>query len=223
LTKRESFLITCGWKLVQGKRIREKNGEPLNIDFCFIGNDAAHKSIAVVLQAQAKPQNKPEPPWGRVRLFYRRQKEGDFGLILNPTWGHPLMNTRHGLIHASAVLTPILCPSGCHESRDRRKDSQGAGLPGIKERSDLYREILATLHEQAVYLPLFYSALFESIDLTGLETSVLAGKNRYPLQRVRSGIDLMTRFIFRRLVNWFAFIRVSVIESSIASGTDDPP
>jgi len=31
----------------------------------------------------------------------------------------------------------------------------------LKERSDLYREILATLHEQAVYLPLFYSALFE--------------------------------------------------------------
>lgn len=63
-----------------------------------------------------------------------------------------------------------------------------------------------------------------SIDLTGLETSVLAGKNRYPLQRVRSGIDLMTRFIFRRLVTLVPLLfGVSVIVFLLLHlGPNDP-
>ena len=161
--KAAELLDNCGWELAPGKRIREKNGEPLNIDFCFIGNDSAHKSIAEVLQAQAQAIGVNLNLLGEESdSFNRRQKEGDFGLILNPTWGLPY--EPHAMV--SSMLLPshadYMAQSGLPMKAEiDEKIHKVLACQDPKERSDLYREILAILHEQAVYLPIFYSALFE--------------------------------------------------------------
>lgn len=163
LDKAKALLEEAGWKTAPGKQIREKDGQPLKIDFCFIGNDAAHKSIAEVLQAQAQAAGIALNLLGEEQdSFYRRQKEGDFGMILNPTWGPPF--------EPHAMLSSMLLPSHADYMAQRglpMKDELDGKIRRVmieqneEARRALYREILTTLHEQAVYLSFFHYALFE--------------------------------------------------------------
>jgi nickel transport system substrate-binding protein len=89
--------------------------------------------------------------------FSKRQQDGTFGIIFNDTWGPPY--------EPHAMVSSMRSPA--------HADYQAqAGLPMKKEidekigqvfttsdetsRQALYRDILTTLHEQAVYLPLTY-------------------------------------------------------------------
>lgn len=160
--KAAALLDEAGWKLAPGQKIREKNGQPLVMDFCFVGNNAAHKAIAEVVQAQA----------GRVGLalnlvgeeedsFYRRQKDGDFHIILNPTWGPPF--EPHALV--SSMLLPahadFMAQAGLTMKADiDARINEVLATTDKAVRQKLYRDILTMLHEQAVYLPLFHDALF---------------------------------------------------------------
>lgn len=157
-----ALLDEAGWLLPAGKKIREKDGRPLRLDFCFVGNNAAHKALAEVLQAQA----------GRVGLalnligeeedsFYRRQKEGDFHLILNPTWGPPF--EPHAFV--SSMLLPSHADFKAQSGLAMKADidariNEVLSTTDEAARRELYREILSVLHEQAVYLPIFHDALF---------------------------------------------------------------
>ena len=162
--KAAELLDLAGWKLVSGKKIREKDGAPLVIDLCFIGNDAAHKAIAEVLQAQAMAVGVSFNLIGEEPdSFYRRQKEGDFGLIVNPTWGPPF--EPHAMV--SSMLLPshadYMAQSGLlMKAEIDEKINQVLAGTDEAERAELYRWILTVLHEQAVYLPIYYNAMFEA-------------------------------------------------------------
>lgn len=163
LAKAKSLLDEAGWKLPSGRNIREKNGQPLKINFCFVGNDAAQKTIAEVLQAQAAAAGVSLELLGEeADSFYRRQREGDFGMILNPTWGPPF--EPHAMV--SSMLLPshadYMAQLGLPMKADIDKKIHGVmANTDPKERARLYREILTTLHEQAVYVPVFHSAMFK--------------------------------------------------------------
>ncbi|MDR0759940.1 MAG: nickel ABC transporter substrate-binding protein [Treponema sp.] len=157
------ILDEAGWKILPGKTIREKNGTALEIDFCFIGNDAAQKSIAEVLQGQVLKLGVSFNLVGEEEdSFYSRQKSGDFGMIFSDTWGPPY--------EPHAMVSSMLLPSHADYMAQ-------AGLPmkaeldgkirqvfvttDVEERSTLYKDILTILHEQAVYLPVYYMTMFE--------------------------------------------------------------
>lgn len=164
LAKAKSLLDEAGWELPTGKKIREKNGQPLKINFCFVGNDAAQKTIAEVLQAQAASAGISLELLGEeADSFYRRQREGDFGMILNPTWGPPF--------EPHAMVSSMLLPSHADymaqlglpmKAAVDKKIHNVMASTDPRERAKLYREILTTLHEQAVYLPVFHSAAFNA-------------------------------------------------------------
>ena len=145
----------------------------LSIDICFVGIDSVQKTVAEALQGELRKAG--------IRLvligeendsFYKRQKDGDFGMIYNDTWGAPY--------EPHAMVSSMLVPS--------HADFQAqSGLPMKKEldekirevlistdeenRKTLYREILTTLHEEAVYLPLTYKTLVKmhAKNLTGAD------------------------------------------------------
>jgi len=164
VAKAGELLDQAGWILPAGKKIREKNGAPLVVDLCFVGNDAAHKAIAEVLQAQGLAAGVSFNLLGEEPdSFYRRQKEGDFGLIVNTTWGPP--SEPHAMV--SSMLLPshadFMAQSGL-TMKDEIDEKIRQVLVSTDEasRAEYYRWILTTLHEQAVYLPIYYLAMFEA-------------------------------------------------------------
>ncbi|MDR1986827.1 MAG: nickel ABC transporter substrate-binding protein [Treponema sp.] len=178
--KAAELLDKAGWTLPAGKNIREKNGVPLEIDFCFVGNNAAEKSIAEVLQGQALKLGVSLNLLGEEQdSFYARQKSGDFGMIFSDTWGPPY--------EPHAMVSSMLVPSHADYMAQ-------LGLPmkkqlddhirrvfvttDVTERAALYKDILTTLHEQAVYLPLFYNTMFE-VHRTAELSNVGFGPDRY--------------------------------------------
>jgi nickel transport system substrate-binding protein len=81
-SKAAEVLDGAGWTIPAGKTAREKNGEPLLIDMCFIGNNAAQKAVAEVLQGQMLACGVILNLIGEESdSFYRRQNDGDFGMI----------------------------------------------------------------------------------------------------------------------------------------------
>lgn len=156
--KAEGLLDEAGWVFEPGKSVRDKNGQELVVDFCFTGNDALQKAIAESLQGElAKVGLRLNLIGEESDSFLRRQKDGEFGMIFNDTWGAPY--------EPHAMVGSMRAPS--------HADYQAqVGLPMKAEldemigrvllttdedqRQEMYRKILTTLHEQAVYLPLTY-------------------------------------------------------------------
>ena len=154
----ESLLEEAGWKK-DDSGFRSKDGQALALDLCFVGNNAVMKSVAEVLQGDLQKVGfKANLVGEEADSFYKRQHEGEFDLIFSDTWGPPY--------EPHSYLSSWRVPS--------HADYQAQlGLPMKKEideaigrvlvttdetkRQDIYRYILGTIHEQAVYLPLSYT------------------------------------------------------------------
>jgi len=153
-----ALLEEAGWKLESGAEYRTRDGRELAFDVCFVGNDSLQKSVSEVIQGDLKRLGI------RVRLvgeemdsFLTRQKSGEFGMIFGDTWGapydpHSFCGSMRMPSHAD-YQAQLGLPM--KEKIDRKI---GEVLISVDEavRQELYRDILTTLHEQAVYLPLSY-------------------------------------------------------------------
>ncbi|WP_252109444.1 MULTISPECIES: nickel ABC transporter substrate-binding protein [unclassified Halomonas] len=151
------LLDEAGWRLDRG--VRMKDGEPLQIDLVFVGNDAVSKSTAEIIQAELSALGM------MVRLIgeeessvYARQRDGRFGMIFNRTWGAPF--DPHAFI--SAMRAPAHADYQAQLGLADKPDIDaliGDILASTDEtqRQALYETLLTRLHEAAVYLPLTYS------------------------------------------------------------------
>lgn len=155
------LLDAAGWTLEPGQTVRTRDGLPLVIDYCFVGNDAAQKAAAEVLQGMAARAGILLNLVGEEEdSYYRRQKDGNFGMIVNPTWGppfepHAMLGSMRSASHAdyqAQLGLPMKARLDAAITSVMRSVDEA-------ERAALYRDILTTLHEQAVYLPLHYAAL----------------------------------------------------------------
>ena len=152
------LLEAAGWMLPEGSEYRVKNGKELAIDLCFVGNDALQKSVAEVLQGYMKKIGVKANLVGEESdAFYNRQKNGEFGMIFGDTWGTPY--DPHSF--CSAMRVPSHADYQAQLGLPMKADIDakiGQVLVTVNEgkRRRLYADILTTLHEQAVYLPLTY-------------------------------------------------------------------
>lgn len=180
-----SLLDGAGWTRGEDGGVRSRDGEPLIIDFCFVGNDSAHKAIGEVLQGQFAAHG--------VRLnlvgeeedsFYRRQRDGSFGMILNPTWGPPF--------EPHAMLASMRLPSHADyqaqlalpmKEEIDRNISRALDSMDETERRELYRQVLTTLHDQAVYLPICHQVLVAAYRQDGIKGFRFgAGRSKIPFE-----------------------------------------
>ncbi|HWQ42183.1 MAG TPA: nickel ABC transporter substrate-binding protein [Desulfosporosinus sp.] len=156
--KAAKYLEDAGWKMPSNKDYREKDGKTLQLDLCFIAADNIDKSISEALQAEYKKIGILINLVGEEETsFYDRQKQGNFDLIFGESWGAP--------------YDPHSYVSSFREPSHFDYQAQ-LGLPMKKTidenitkvlistdeatRQKLYDDILRTLHEQAVYLPISY-------------------------------------------------------------------
>ncbi|ATO47703.1 nickel ABC transporter substrate-binding protein [Brevibacillus laterosporus] len=161
--KAKQLLDEAGWKQVNGKPFREKDGETLQLELMFISSDNIQKAIAEYVQGEfsklgidIKLTSKEE------ENFWATASEGSFDLLFTASWGVPF--DPHSYL--SAITTPSEGGSPDYKAL--------LGLPDKKEldgkikgvlvstdeahRMKLYKDILTTLHEQAAYLPISYQS-----------------------------------------------------------------
>ncbi len=158
--KARALLEEAGWKLVPGKEFREKDGQPLELEFCFESTNAIQKSVGEVLQGDLKKVGIKVKLTGEEQgSVDQRQKDGNFNIIYGDTWGapydpHSLVGSMREPAHAD-YQAQIGLPMKA--ALDKMASDVLVSTDEAK-RQELYRQIFITLHEQAVYLPLSYLA-----------------------------------------------------------------
>jgi len=151
-------LQTAGWTLPPGKTIREKDGQPLSVELVFLGTSALQKSLAEIIQGElAKVGMQVQLRAEEDGALVQRQREGRFGMIFADTWGapydpHSFVSSMRYAGHADYMAQRGLPMKDAID----RKIAQVLGETREKQRAEGYRDILTTLHEQAVYLPISY-------------------------------------------------------------------
>ncbi|MDO5653817.1 MAG: nickel ABC transporter substrate-binding protein [Brachymonas sp.] len=155
------LLDAAGWKLAPGEKVRKKDGKPLAVDLCFVGNEGKDKSISEVLQADlGKAGIQVNLVGEEASAKQARERDGTFHLIFNATFGPPydphsfvgsMRKPSHADYQAQAGL-PM-------KTEIDQKITQVLLETDPAKRREMWRWILTTLHEQAVYLPLSYKTL----------------------------------------------------------------
>jgi nickel transport system substrate-binding protein len=155
----KSLLDQAGWKQPPGQAIRQKDGQTLTLDLSFSGDSKLDRTIAETIQADLKTVGIEVKLIGEEKQAWKeRQATGEFHLIFNETWGAPY--------EPQAIISSMRVPSHADYAVQQglpmkadldRKIDEVLKTTQEKQRQQLYREILTTLHQQAVYLPISYS------------------------------------------------------------------
>ena len=147
-----------------GKEYLEKDGKVLTLVFPYIATKTLDKQIAEYIQGQWKKIGvNVEIKALEEKNFWEETDDLKYNVMLNYSWGAPW--DPHAYINAMATVA---------ENGNPDYEAQ-LGLPMKKELDEkihqvlveanpekveqLYKEILTTLHEQAVYVPLTYQSL----------------------------------------------------------------
>ncbi|NJM98800.1 MAG: nickel ABC transporter, nickel/metallophore periplasmic binding protein [Phormidesmis sp. RL_2_1] len=182
----EALLDEAGWQLPPGQAIRQKDNQPLTLDLSFSGENNTDKAIAEAIQANLKTVGIEVKLLGEEEQSWNdRQANGEFNLIFNDTWGPPY--------EPQAMVSSMRVPSHADYAAQKalpmkadidRKIGEALLTTEEAPRQQLYRDILTTLHEQAVYLPISYSTNIAVMhkDISGFEFMPQA--NQVPLSKL---------------------------------------
>jgi nickel transport system substrate-binding protein len=153
------LLEDAGWKLPQGGKIREKNGEKLELDIHFIGTHYFHKTAAAAIQGDLQKVGiQANLMADEANIFFGMGQSGNFNLAYIETWGVPS--------DPLDFLSSIRAPQGVLSHARLGLPMKDALDAEIGELMDSYEEqavrdrvarILTTVHEQAVFLPVSLS------------------------------------------------------------------
>ncbi|MDU6683865.1 MAG: nickel ABC transporter substrate-binding protein [Enterobacteriaceae bacterium] len=156
--KARALLDADGWKLPDGKTIREKAGQPLHVELAFIGTDAMSKSMAEIIQANLRDIGVDTALVGEEESsIYARQRDGRFGMIFNRTWGAPY--DPHAFLSSMRVPSHADYQAQLGLPDKAQIDKEIGEVLTTRDETDrqhLYRDILTRLHDEAVYLPISY-------------------------------------------------------------------
>ncbi|MER1985143.1 MAG: nickel ABC transporter substrate-binding protein [Solibacillus sp.] len=153
-----AILEAAGWVLNPETAIREKDGQALAVTFAFNSSDQIQKSIAEYMQGEWKKAGVDVQLVGEEsQILYGRLKAGDFNLVFNDTWGapydpHMYMRTMTGekQIGNFAML-------GTASAKELEADIlQVIRSTDEAERTALYKNILAMIQDEAMFLPISY-------------------------------------------------------------------
>ena len=136
--------------------MREKNGQRLSTELVFLGPSALQKNLAEIIQGElAKVGIEVKLRAEEDGALVQRQREGKFGMIFADTWGapydpHSFVSSMRYAGHADYMAQRGLPMKDAID----QKIAEVLGETDEGKRAEDYREILTTLHDQAVYLPI---------------------------------------------------------------------
>ncbi|MBW5466880.1 nickel ABC transporter, nickel/metallophore periplasmic binding protein [Brevibacillus formosus] len=156
--KANAYLDEAGWKLPAGKTVREKDGQPLELELIYDKTDPIQKAMAETMQAE----------WGAIgvklnitglelTVQIKRRKAGEFDLDFWYNYGAPY--DPHSFINVVAEKGWGVSEAHSHLSMKQELDQQiKETLASTDEakREQLYNSILRTLQDQSVIVPVSY-------------------------------------------------------------------
>ncbi|MCX2524217.1 nickel ABC transporter substrate-binding protein [Larsenimonas rhizosphaerae] len=152
-----SLLEKAGWTSGDDG-IRVKDGQRLTLSLYFDGEDPLQKSMSQVVQANLRAIGIEVRLQGEEEgALMKRQKNGHFNMIYSDTWGAPY--------EPHAYLSSMRVPAHADYQAQQGLPMKGALDRDIgrvlttqnpEQRQSLYRDILTTLHDQAIYLPISF-------------------------------------------------------------------
>lgn len=166
----QSMLDEAGW-VVGSDKIREKDGQKLNIDLLYNSDSVTEKAIAEYLQSEYQKIGISLNIHGEEEQSYRdNMKAGNFDMVFNICWGMPY-DPQSSL---SAMRAPVYGDYAAQLGLEDKADIDQAITDILvstdeTKRQELYTFVLTRLHEDAVYIPLTYEcnkAIYRS-DLQG--------------------------------------------------------
>ncbi|MCJ2102025.1 nickel ABC transporter substrate-binding protein [Methylobacterium sp. E-046] len=156
------LLDAAGW-LPGRDGVRMKDGRRLAVEVDFVGTNAQQRAIAEVLQADlARVGIEVRLIGEEESSILARQKDGRFGLIFGETWGPPYDPASFVSSMRAPSHADYQAQAGLPEkpSLDATIAAALAATDGT-ERRRLYAELLTTLHEAAIYLPISHAVAIE--------------------------------------------------------------
>lgn len=166
----QSMLDEAGW-VVGADKIREKDGQKLNIDLLYNSDSVTEKAIAEYLQSEYQKIGISLNIHGEEEQSYRdNMKAGNFDMVFNICWGTPY-DPQSSL---AAMRAPVYGDYAAQLGLEDKAEIDQAITDILvstdeQKRQDLYTFVLTRLHEDAVYIPLTYEcnkAIYRS-DLKG--------------------------------------------------------
>lgn len=166
----QSMLDEAGW-VVGADKIREKDGQKLNIDLLYNSDSVTEKAIAEYLQSEYQKIGISLNIHGEEEQSYRdNMKAGNFDMVFNICWGTPY-GPQSSL---AAMRAPVYGDYAAQLGLEDKADIDQAITDILvstdeTKRQELYTFVLTRLHEDAVYIPLTYEcnkAIYRS-DLQG--------------------------------------------------------
>ena len=166
----QSMLDEAGW-VVGADKIREKDGQKLNIDLLYNSDSVTEKAIAEYLQSEYQKIGISLNIHGEEEQSYRdNMKAGNFDTVFNICWGTPY-DPQSSL---AAMRAPVYGDYAAQLGLEDKAEIDQAITDILvstdeQKRQDLYTFVLTRLHEDAVYIPLTYEcnkAIYRS-DLKG--------------------------------------------------------
>ena len=162
LDKAKEYIEKAGYKM--GKEFYEKDGKVLTLVFPYIATKTLDKQIAEYIQGQWKKIGvNVEIKALEEKNFWEETDDLKYNVMLNYSWGAPW--DPHAYINAMATVAENGNPDyeaqlGLPMKKELDAKIHQVLLEANPEKVEqLYKEILTTLHEQAVYVPLTYQSL----------------------------------------------------------------
>ena len=153
----QSMLDEAGW-VVGSDKIREKDGQKLNIDLLYNSDSVTEKAIAEYLQSEYQKIGIALNIHGEEEQSYRdNMKAGNFDMVFNICWGTPY-DPQSSL---AAMRAPVYGDYAAQLGLDDKAEIDDAITEILittdeNRRQELYTYVLTHLHEDAVYIPLTY-------------------------------------------------------------------
>lgn len=153
----QSMLDEAGW-VVGSDKIREKDGQKLNIDLLYNSDSVTEKAIAEYLQSEYQKIGISLNIHGEEEQSYRdNMKAGNFDMVFNICWGTPY-DPQSSL---AAMRAPVYGDYAAQLGLEDKADIDQAITDILvstdeTKRQELYTFVLTRLHEDAVYIPLTY-------------------------------------------------------------------
>lgn len=156
--KAETYLEEAGWKLPSGKAVREKDGQPLELELMYDKTDPIQKAMAETLQAEWSAIGvKLNIVGEELTTQIERRKAGKFDVDFWYNYGAPY--DPHSFINVVAEkgwgVSEALSNLPMKAELDQQVQDALASTDEAK-RQQLYGSILNTLQEQSAFVPISY-------------------------------------------------------------------
>lgn len=158
--KAKELLEKAGWKLEPGQEFRTKDGETLTLTMPYNSNEQIDKAIAEYVQGAWRELGIDVKLIGEEwQLMIARAKTGEFNLIANDTWGVPYDPHMYIRTMAGDKQIGYYAQKGTETSEQLTANiAKVIRSTNEEERRGLYENILQTIHEEAMFMPISYRA-----------------------------------------------------------------